>query len=58
MSTSIIRVLKNFQRVGFWNALRQMNTIGDIKAGRLVGTDSYGNKFYENDTEDEIHSTF
>lgn len=32
-----------------------MNTIGDIKAGTLVGSDSYGNKYFENTTEDEIH---
>ncbi|VVT48866.1 uncharacterized protein SAPINGB_P001989 [Magnusiomyces paraingens] len=55
MSSSIFRVLRNVKRVGFKNALKQMNGIGDIKSGRLVGVDAYGNKFFENDTEDEIH---
>ena len=29
-----------------------MQHIGDTKAGTLVGTDRWGNKFYENITED------
>ena len=32
-----------------------MNGIGDTKAGTLVGIDAYGNKFFENKDEDEIH---
>lgn len=58
MSSSLIRVLRNGWNVGFKSYLRQLNGIGDTKAGKLVGTDAYGNKFYENDSEDEIHSTF
>jgi hypothetical protein len=28
-----------------------MQNIGDTKAGLLIGTDRYGNKFYENNEE-------
>ncbi|KAK9481346.1 NADH ubiquinone oxidoreductase subunit NDUFA12-domain-containing protein [Lipomyces japonicus] len=54
MSTSIIRVLRNLRRVGIKDYFRQLNAIGDTKSGRLVGIDSYGNKFFENTDEDEI----
>lgn len=42
-------------RVGPKSTWMQINSIGDIKAGTLVGIDSYGNKYFENSTEDEIH---
>lgn len=29
-----------------------MGRIGDTKAGTLVGTDKYGNKYYENMTDE------
>lgn len=41
LTPSILRVVKNVQRVGLKNAWRQLNAIGDIKGGRLVGTDMY-----------------
>ncbi|KAF9364442.1 hypothetical protein BGX34_001542 [Mortierella sp. NVP85] len=28
--------------------MRQLNNIGDTKVGTLVGTDKFGNKYYEN----------
>ncbi|ANB11557.1 putative mitochondrial Complex I, 17.2 kd subunit [Sugiyamaella lignohabitans] len=55
MSSSILRVVRNLFRVGPRDYFRQMNGIGDTKAGTLVGVDSYGNKFFENTEEDEIH---
>lgn len=55
MSSSIQRVIRNFLRIGPRGYWKQLNTIGDTKAGTLVGADVYGNKYYENDTEDEIH---
>lgn len=39
LTPSILRVAQNIQKVGLKNAWRQLNAIGDIKAGRLVGTD-------------------
>ncbi|KAL1968971.1 hypothetical protein VTN77DRAFT_805 [Rasamsonia byssochlamydoides] len=47
MST-ITRTLRNLWRIGFKEFGHQMQYIGDTKAGRLVGTDRYGNKYYEN----------
>lgn len=55
MSSTIERVIRNFRRVGLKDYFKQLNRIGDTKAGTLVGEDLYGNKFYENTTEDEIH---
>ncbi|KAI7868465.1 NADH ubiquinone oxidoreductase subunit NDUFA12-domain-containing protein [Spinellus fusiger] len=46
------RTLKNIIKVGPANALKQMNTIGDIKWGLLVGTDVNGNKYFE--SQDEV----
>ncbi|KAI8084258.1 NADH ubiquinone oxidoreductase subunit NDUFA12-domain-containing protein [Gilbertella persicaria] len=46
------RTLKNFMKIGPSNYIKQMDTIGDTKWGRLVGTDVNGNKYFEN--KDEI----
>ncbi|KAK9470276.1 NADH ubiquinone oxidoreductase subunit NDUFA12-domain-containing protein [Dipodascopsis tothii] len=56
MSSSFIRVVRNLRRTsGIREVIHQMNGIGDIKYGRLVGKDKFGNRFYENTDEDEIH---
>lgn len=55
MSSSLARTVRNFLRVGPKNYFRQLQNIGDTKAGTLVGIDGYGNKFFENKDEDEIH---
>ncbi|KAK9468507.1 NADH ubiquinone oxidoreductase subunit NDUFA12-domain-containing protein [Lipomyces arxii] len=55
MSASLLRVLRNLRRVGIKDYFHQMNNIGDTKYGKLVGTDRFGNKFFENTDEDEIH---
>ncbi|ODV92309.1 hypothetical protein CANCADRAFT_84820 [Tortispora caseinolytica NRRL Y-17796] len=55
MSSSLIRQVKNLFRIGPVRAFKEVVQLGDIKYGRLVGTDSYGNKYYENAEEDEIH---
>ncbi|KAB2568873.1 NADH:ubiquinone oxidoreductase 17.2kDa subunit [Lasiodiplodia theobromae] len=51
MST-ITRTLRNLRRVGVKDAWHQMQYIGDTKAGALIGTDRYGNKYYENLAEE------
>lgn len=35
-----------------WWLTNSRALIGDTKAGTLIGTDRYGNKFYENMTEE------
>ncbi|KAF1813268.1 NADH-ubiquinone oxidoreductase subunit B17.2 [Eremomyces bilateralis CBS 781.70] len=47
MST-IPRTLRNLWRVGLKDFGHQMQYIGDTKAGTLIGTDRYGNKYFEN----------
>ncbi|KAJ5146294.1 uncharacterized protein N7515_000858 [Penicillium bovifimosum] len=51
MST-IVRTLRNLRRVGFKDAAHQMQNIGDTKAGTLIGVDRWGNKFFENMSEE------
>ncbi|KAG5440902.1 hypothetical protein PCK2_000057 [Pneumocystis canis] len=46
--SSLIRTLRNIKKMGLYAYGHQMQTIGDAKYGRLVGVDSYGNKYYEN----------
>lgn len=56
MSTSIIRTIKNVYRSGIKRAAWQVAFLNDTKPGGvLVGTDDYGNKYYETDAEEEIH---
>ncbi|KAI0097283.1 NADH:ubiquinone oxidoreductase 13.4kD subunit [Nemania sp. FL0031] len=50
MST-LTRTVKNLWKAGVKDAWRQMNYIGDTKAGTLIGTDRWGNKYYENNEE-------
>ncbi|TVY22014.1 NADH dehydrogenase [ubiquinone] 1 alpha subcomplex subunit N7BM [Lachnellula arida] len=58
MST-IMRTLRNLRRVGIKDYLHQMhdweliNGAGDTKAGTLIATDRYGNKYFEN-LEEEL----
>lgn len=54
MSSSLGRTIRNFLRIGPREYLRQLNRIDDAKYGVLRGVDAYGNKYYENDKEDEI----
>lgn len=55
MSVSFARTLKNFWRSSISRSLRQIAMINDTKSGVLVGTDDYGNKFYETQDPVEIH---
>lgn len=55
MSSSLVRALRNIWRIGPREYIRQMNGIGDSKFGTLVGTDVFGNKYFENSKEDEIY---
>ncbi|KXJ93457.1 NADH ubiquinone oxidoreductase subunit NDUFA12-domain-containing protein [Microdochium bolleyi] len=50
MST-ITRTLRNLGKVGVKDFFKQMNYIGDTKAGVLIGTDRFGNKYFENNDE-------
>ena len=47
MST-IMRTLRNLRKIGIKEYAHQMQYIGDTKAGTLIATDRYGNKYYEN----------
>ncbi|KAJ4425230.1 hypothetical protein N0V82_000040 [Gnomoniopsis sp. IMI 355080] len=55
MST-ISRTLGNLRKVGLKEYWHQLQYIGDTKAGTLIGTDKFGNKFYEN-MADELPRT-
>jgi NADH:ubiquinone oxidoreductase subunit len=55
MSVSLWRTIKNIKQSGWKRYVKQMNSIGDAKAGTLVGIDDYGNEFYETDAPEEIH---
>ncbi|KAH8194700.1 hypothetical protein TruAng_011134 [Truncatella angustata] len=50
MST-ISRTVRNLWKVGVKDYFHQMNNIGDTKAGLLVGSDRFGNKYYQNEEE-------
>jgi len=52
MST-IMRTLRNLRRIGFKEYGHQMQYLGDTKAGTLMGTDRWGNKYFEN-LEEEL----
>uniref|UniRef100_A0A093UVP1 NADH dehydrogenase [ubiquinone] 1 alpha subcomplex subunit n=1 Tax=Talaromyces marneffei PM1 TaxID=1077442 RepID=A0A093UVP1_TALMA len=47
MST-LTRTFRNLWRIGFKEYGHQMQYIGDTKAGTLIATDRFGNKYYEN----------
>jgi len=52
---SLIRTLRSIRRVGWKEWFRQMQYIGDAKSGRYVGTDQFGNRYFENlNAEEEI----
>ncbi|KAI9772935.1 MAG: NADH dehydrogenase 1 alpha subcomplex subunit 12 ndufa12/DAP13 [Geoglossum simile] len=51
MST-ILRTLRNLRRIGLKDYGHQMQYIGDTKAGTLIGTDRWGNKYFENLAEE------
>ncbi|KAK2742311.1 hypothetical protein FQN57_005399 [Myotisia sp. PD_48] len=50
MST-LTRTIANLWRVGFKEYGHQLHYIGDTKAGTLIATDRYGNKYFENNNE-------
>ncbi|KAJ4306625.1 hypothetical protein N0V88_001430 [Collariella sp. IMI 366227] len=47
----ITRTLGYARKIGLKEYWHQLNYIGDTKYGTLIGTDSFGNKFYENKDE-------
>ncbi|RYO77509.1 hypothetical protein DL766_004940 [Monosporascus sp. MC13-8B] len=50
MST-ITRTIRNLRKIGVKDYFHQLLYIGDTKAGTLVGTDRFGNKYFENNEE-------
>ncbi|KZF19171.1 NADH-ubiquinone oxidoreductase subunit B17.2 [Xylona heveae TC161] len=50
MST-ITRTLRNLRKIGIKEYAHQMQYMGDTVAGTYVGTDRWGNKYYENTDE-------
>lgn len=55
MSVSLWRTIKNAYQVGLKRYAWQVATLGDAKSGTLIGTDDFGNKFYETHNPEEIH---
>lgn len=49
--SSFPRTVKGFFSMGPARFFRQLNNIGDTKVGTLIGTDKFGNKYFENLTE-------
>jgi len=52
----ITRTLGNIRKIGLKEYWHQLQYIGDTKAGVLIGTDKFGNKFYENMDELPLRS--
>ncbi|KIK08459.1 hypothetical protein K443DRAFT_672477 [Laccaria amethystina LaAM-08-1] len=52
---SLLRTIRNLRRAGFKEWWRQMQYIGDAKAGTYIGADQFGNRYFENrNGEEEI----
>ncbi|BGP48526.1 hypothetical protein JCM10450v2_004402 [Rhodotorula kratochvilovae] len=51
LTPSIRRVINNIRQVGPKQAWRDLQYIGDFKAGKLIGSDAHGNRFFENKDE-------
>ncbi|KAK0629562.1 NADH ubiquinone oxidoreductase subunit NDUFA12-domain-containing protein [Bombardia bombarda] len=47
----LTRTLGNLRKIGIKEYWHQLQYIGDTKAGKLVGVDKFGNKFYEDPEE-------
>ncbi|GAA6001414.1 complex I NDUFA12 subunit family protein [Rhodotorula paludigena] len=48
LTPSIRRVINNIRQVGPKQAWRDLQYIGDFKAGQLMGSDEHGNRYFEN----------
>ncbi|EGX43206.1 hypothetical protein TWF173_008809 [Orbilia oligospora] len=48
----VTRTIRNVWKLGIRDSVYQLATLGDTKVGILVGTDSYGNKYYQNYDEE------
>ncbi|GAA6028356.1 hypothetical protein JCM8097_006991 [Rhodosporidiobolus ruineniae] len=51
LTPSIRRVIQNIRAVGYKQAWRDLQYIGDFKAGKFVGQDEHGNRYFENPDE-------
>ncbi|WVO17775.1 hypothetical protein L204_105473 [Cryptococcus depauperatus] len=52
---SLARTIRHIRAVGLKEYFRMMTYIGDVKQGRHVGTDQFGNKYFEQlDPAEEI----
>lgn len=50
---SLAQKFRNFalaikQNGGYWNSVKMIYRVDDVKDGELVGTDRNGNKYYQN----------
>ncbi|GAA5854233.1 hypothetical protein JCM8547_001747 [Rhodosporidiobolus lusitaniae] len=48
LTPSFRKALQNIRAVGFKQAWRDLNYIGEFKAGQYMGSDEHGNKYYQN----------
>ncbi|KAI4525837.1 NDUFA12-domain-containing protein [Schizophyllum commune Tattone D] len=46
--SSFARFVRNVYRVGPRDAYQQLMHLNDVKAGRFIGADQFGNKYFEN----------
>ncbi|KAH9027243.1 NDUFA12-domain-containing protein [Lactarius pseudohatsudake] len=52
---SLARYIRGIRAVGIKEWWHQMQYIGDVKAGTLVGSDQFGNRYFENlNAEQEV----
>ncbi|OCH87904.1 NDUFA12-domain-containing protein [Obba rivulosa] len=52
---SLARYFNKVRRIGLKEYFRQMMYIGDVKVGRCVGSDQFGNRYFENmNPEEEV----
>ncbi|KAF9380158.1 hypothetical protein CPB97_008520 [Podila verticillata] len=56
--SSFPRTVKGFLSLGPSRFMRQLNNIGDTKIGTLVGTDKFGNQYFENLNESYAYKSY
>jgi NADH dehydrogenase (ubiquinone) 1 alpha subcomplex subunit 12 len=56
---SLARYIRGIRSVGIKEWWHQMQYIGDVKAGTFVGSDQFGNRYFENlNAEQEVPGRF
>ena len=46
--TLVRKYMKSLEEFGFQGTIQKLYSNGDVKFGKLMGTDKYGNEYYEN----------